>query len=236
MLNPNVIDAIRQLNTRAVRRLTDDFRATALQIVDDGLRAGNAPIAIARKVRRGIGLAPTQARAVEAFATELATGDRKALQRVLARGIIRTPSGEIVRRAGHAAGKGLSASDMALLIRNLGDKPLTSQQIARMTRDYEKRLIAWNIESNARTVALDASRLSHRLSWENAAHFGLVETEDMTRTWIAVAGPGGDGRNRPHHLALHGTTVGWNQYYPNGELVPGESTYNCRCVEMVGGV
>jgi hypothetical protein len=234
MLNPNVVDAIRQLNTRAVTRLTDDFRATFLQTVEDGLRAGKTPLAIARKVKRGIGLAPHQAQAVANFNAELLTGERKALSRVLARGVIRTPSGELVYRKGHAAGKGLSARDMRILQRKLGEKALTARQIRRMTRDYEKRLIALNVEANARTIALDASRLSQRLSWENAAHFGLVDTEDMTRTWIAVAGPGGDGRNRPHHLALHGTTVGWNQYYPNGELVPGESTYNCRCTELIG--
>jgi hypothetical protein len=150
---------------------------------------------------------------------------------MLGKGQIRTPDGTIIRRAAHAGGQGLSKRDLAMLDRMLGDKSLTPDQIERMTEAYRRRLLALNTEAHARSIALDAQRLAQRLSWEDSIARGIIDRSRVRRTWLARGGPQGDERNRPEHLALHGTTVGMDQAYPNGQLVPGEGDYNCRCGE-----
>jgi hypothetical protein len=92
-------------------------------------------------------------------------------------------------------------------------------------------MLALNAEAHVRSIALDANRLAQRLSWEDAIARGIIGRNRVRRTWLATAGPAGDGRNRPEHLALHGVTVGMDTPYPNGELVPGEHSYDCRCGE-----
>jgi hypothetical protein len=184
-------------------------------------------------MRDAIGLGARQTRAVETFREQLQTGDRAALSRVLGKGQIRLPDGSTITRAAHAGGQGLGKRDLAMLDRILGDKPLTPEQVERMTEAYRRRLLALNTEANARSIALDAQRLAQRLSWEDAIERGIVERSRLRRTWLATAGPTGDGRNRPEHLELHGTTVGFDDRYPNGQLVPGEGDYNCRCGERI---
>jgi hypothetical protein len=232
-LNPFVVDAVRGLDRAVTTRIAAEVRETVRQAVEDGLVAGEGPRTTARRIREQIGLSPRQARAVERFRGELVTGDRAALSRVLGRGTIRLPDGSTITREHHAGGRGLGKRDLAMLNRTLGDKPLTPDQVGRMVEAYRKRLLALNTEGHARSIALDANRLAQRLSWEDAIERGIVVRSRLRRTWLAVAGPAGDGRNRPEHLALHGTMVGFDDRYPNGQLVPGETDYNCRCVERI---
>ena len=106
---------------------------------------------------------------------------------------------------------------------------LTEQQIDRMTDAYRKRMLALNTETQTRTMALDATRAGQRGSWEDAIANGVVDRSRLRRVWVAVD----DARTRPEHRALDGTEVSWDAPYPNGETVPGESTYNCRCIERI---
>lgn len=115
----------------------------------------------------------------------------------------------------------------------LGEQALTDAEIDAMVEAYRKRLEAWNAESTARTAALTAQKRGQRLAWEDAIGRGVVEATRLRRSWVAVGGPTGDGRNRPEHLELHGTVVRWTELYPNGQQVPGEDDYNCRCVERI---
>lgn len=45
------------------------------------------------------------------------------------------------------------------------------------------------------------------------------------KTWHTA----GDSRVRPSHQALNGLTIAIDEIFPNGEIVPGEATINCRC-------
>jgi hypothetical protein len=207
ILNPLVIEAAHRLDSRVVGGLKDEVRETVRQAATEGLREGLGPRTVARRMRESIGLAPNHEAALRNFRRALEQGDTaKALGYKLRD---RRFDGTVQRGA------------------------LTREQIDRMTAAYRRRWIAHNAETHARTLALDAQKLGQRLSWEDAIRRGVVSRDALTRTWIAVGGPHGDGRNRPEHLALHGTKVGFDEPFPNGELTPGDSTYNCRCLARV---
>lgn len=72
----------------------------------------------------------------------------------------------------------------------------------------------------ARNETLKASKGASSIQ---ARESGVVKS----RTWR----DSGDSRVRPEHKLLDGVTVGIDEPYPNGEMVPGENTVNCRCSE-----
>lgn len=106
---------------------------------------------------------------------------------------------------------------------------LSEAQITTQVAAYRKRMVAFNANTNARTAALDAMKLGQRLSWQDAIDKGIVEADRLMKEWITVL----DGRERPEHNAQNGDTVPFNEPFSNGEITPGESTYNCRCVARV---
>lgn len=228
-LNPRVIEALQDLDTRVVVNLRDEVRESVREAARVGIEAGKGPRVIASRLKEAVGLSPSHARAVAKFRKELESGDRSALNRVLGRGVIRTPDGSEIERSGHAGGKGLGARDLGALRKKLGNEPLTPEQIERYTESYRRRLIAVNTEAHTRSIALDSSRLAQRNSWQSAIDRGFAQAERLQRTWVTV----GDDRVRPEHMRLNGETVAWDGTFSNGEKIPGESTYNCRCIERV---
>lgn len=72
VLNPRTLDAVRKLDSRVVRELTDDVKETVRAFVENGLRDGKAPATIARDVRPLIGMSPTQAENAQKFGAKLA--------------------------------------------------------------------------------------------------------------------------------------------------------------------
>lgn len=228
-MSPHVVTAVRTLSARTIDTLKTETQDMVRQQVRLGIEAGKNPRVIARELKELIGLAPNQARAVQNFRHQLETGDRAALDRMLGRGVLRQPDGEVIRRGAHAGGEGLSGKDLGLLDRRLGTDPLTPEQIARMTTAYEKRMLAWNAESHARTMALDANKRASVLAWEDAVDKGIIDRSALRKVWVTV----GDDRVRPEHEALNGTEVGFDEAFPNGEQVPGSESWNCRCVARV---
>lgn len=204
-LNPRVIDAVRQLESKVITTLKESLRETVKQHVEAGLAEGVSPRKIAKGLRDVIGLSPTQEQAVRNFRTMLEAGDREALTRSLRdRRFDAT-----LKRALGANGEGLSDS-----------------QIERMAEAYRKRMIAFNAETNARTAALDSMKLGQKLAIDDAVALGVYDPTRLQKTWIGVM----DTRERPEHVAEEGDTVPYNFPFRNGEQIPGESTFNCRCV------
>lgn len=207
-LNPQVITATRTMSGRAIMRFKNEIRQTVREAVTEGIEQGVGPRTIARGLRETVGLAPNQAEAVRNFSRMLREGDDELFTRVLRdRRFDRT-----IRKAFGPDGKGL-----------------TGKQIDNMTAAYRRRMIAHAAETEARTITLQALKVGQRLTWIDAAERGIVNPADLRREWLAVGGPGGDGRNRPEHLELHGSVVAFNEPFANGQMVPGESDYNCRC-------
>jgi len=205
VLNPRVIDAIRALDTKVIQTLKDDVRETVRAYVENAVRDGVGPRTVARDLRDVIGLAPNQARAVDNYRTLLETGDSAALRRQLRdKRYDRTTA-----RAFGADGEGLPADT-----------------IDAMVAAYRKKMLAFNAETNARTATLDALKAGQRLSWQDAIDAGIVDGARLVKRWIGVK----DDRERPEHLAMEGETVPFDQPFSNGEMIPGDSTYNCRCI------
>ena len=208
ILNPQVVSAARTMSGRAIMRFKGEIRETVREAITDGLAEGLGPRTIARDLRATIGMAPNQAQAVRNFNRMLREGDDELFTRVLRdRRFDRT-----IRKAFGPNGQGL-----------------TPAQIESMTNAYRRRMIAHAAETEARTLTLQALKVGQRLTWIDAAERGIVNPADLRREWLAVGGPDGDGRNRPEHLELHGDVVGFNEPFANGQMVPGESDYNCRC-------
>ncbi len=201
VLSPSTIDGIRQLDTKVIETLKDDTRETVRGIVEQGLRDGKNPRAIARELRDVIGLAPNQQAAVDNFRAMLESGDREALTRALRD-----------RRFDAAIKRG----------------DLSADQVERMTDAYRRRMIAFNAESNARTASIDAMKLGHRLAWEDAAAKGIVDVGLLEKTWRGVL----DDRERPEHRAMEGQTVPFEADFSNGQSIPGDTDFNCRCLAI----
>jgi SPP1 gp7 family putative phage head morphogenesis protein len=56
-------------------------------------------------------------------------------------------------------------------------------------------------------------------------HMAAQDAGFKKKTWHTA----GDRRVRPSHRALNGLTIAIDEIFPNGEIVPGEATINCRC-------
>lgn len=106
---------------------------------------------------------------------------------------------------------------------------LTPERIDRMVAAYEKRMTAHHANTVSRTATVDSLKLGQRLSWEEAVDKGIVDRGELWRKWISV----GDDRVRPEHQRMNGEEVPFDSHYSNGDMVPGESTWNCRCIERV---
>jgi hypothetical protein len=201
-LNPRVIDAIRTLDTRVITTLTGGVRETVRAYVENGLRDGVNPRVIARELRPIVGLAPNQLTAVDNF-----------------------------RRALSGTNPNASPLDYALrdrrFDRTIAKGPLTPAQIDTMTDAYRKRMLSFNAETNARTAALDAMKLGQRLSWADAIDKGIVDPDRLMHQWIGV----NDDRERPEHVAMNNEVQPFAEPYSNGQLVPGDGDFNCRCID-----
>lgn len=211
VLSPNTIDAVKQLDSRVMRTLKDDVREGFRQAVQRGLEEGKNPRVVARRSREMLGLAPKQEAAVANFRRMLEEGDREALSRELRD-----------KRFDRTLDKALGAKGTGL----------SEEQIEKMVGAYRRKMVAFNAETNARTAALGAQKRGNRLGWERMVEEGRIDATRIRRRWQNV----GDSRVRPLHQdppeGVNGEVVGFYEEYSTGELIPGEETYNCRCVEI----
>lgn len=210
-LDPTVINGIRALETSTLDVLETEVKETVRAFVENGIRDGVGPRAIARDLRDVIGLAPNQEAAVANFERMLRDGDSELLTRALRD---RRFDGT-VRRAFGADGKGL-----------------TEAQIKTMTDAYRRRFVAFNAETNSRTATLSAYKLGQRLAWRQAIDAGKVKAEDLEDTWHTKM----DGRERPTHAEMNGMKKRFDEPWivpgVGQQNYPGESEFNCRCVSF----
>ncbi|HXG73014.1 MAG TPA: phage minor head protein [Gemmatimonadaceae bacterium] len=131
--------------------------------------------------------------------------------------------------------KALEKGGRSALTRALRDKrfdktvikgDLTTEQVDKMTAAYRRKMVAFNAETNARTAALDSMKLGQRLSYQQAVEQGILDGNRLEKTWVGVM----DARERPSHVAMEGDTVPFNQPFSNGQMIPGETEFNCRCL------
>lgn len=203
VLNPEAVQAARALDTEVVSRLKGEVRDTFRQHVAAGIREGKAPQTIARGAKDMLGLAPNQEEAVRNFRSMIEAGDAEALTRKLRD-----------RRF-----------DPTLKKVFAGEKSLSKSQANRMVDAYRRRMISFNANTHARTAAVDAHKAGQRIAWEDAIRRDVVDRSRLKREWVNV----GDSKVRPEHREVNGEVVGFDEPFSTGELIPGESTFNCRC-------
>ena len=214
VLNPIVIEAANRVGLKYVDTLKNEVRATVRQAITEGLKEGVSPSTVARGIRGVIGLAPNQEEAIRNFNEDL-HWLHLSVEEMEARGIT-YPWTRALRD---------KRFDRTLRRVRAERGHLPPELIAKMTDRYRRGVIANTAETHARTLALDTQKLAQRLAWDDAIARRIVNPDDLVRTWVTV----GDERVRPEHVELNGTRVGYDQPFPNGEMTPGESTYNCRC-------
>lgn len=202
VLNPNVITAIRTLESRVMKTLSDDVREVVRALAENGLRDGAGPRGTARTIRASLGLAPNQELAVRNFERALRGTNPNT-----------TPLDYQLRDKRY---------DTAIAKGSLSDA-----QITHMTEAYRKRMLAFHAETVSRTATLDATRLGQRLSWEDAADNGILDRRRMMKQRIGVD----DDRERPEHVAINDQVRHFDERYSNGEMVSGDQSWNCRCID-----
>jgi hypothetical protein len=180
-LSPDVITAIRTMETKSLGSMPADVRDVVRAYVENGIRDGKNPRVIAKALRDIIGMSPTQAENAIKYRAKLEA-------------------------------KGT----------------MSPAQVDRAVASYQKKAVALNAETNARTATLDAYKNGQRLAWKQATDAGIVEQGSLVKTWHGVL----DLRERPEHIAMELETVPFDSVFSNGEMIPGDSTYNCRCVAI----
>lgn len=105
-------------------------------------------------------------------------------------------------------------------------KGKSPEQVEKAVAAYQRKAIAQNANTNAGTATRDSLKLGQHMSWQDAIDKGLVDPALLTQTWVTV----GDNRVRDEHRAMNGETVPFGNTFSNGDVIPGESAYNCRCV------
>lgn len=207
VLNPAILTAVRGMEARVFTVLGQQVSGAVRETMAAGLTAGVGPRTIARHLRDTVALAPNQIRAVSNYEAMLRQGNLQVLTRELRD-----------RRFDSTIKKAFS-----------GGKPLDAEQIRAMTQRYRERMEAFNTETIARTAALQAVKLGQRLSYEDAIEQGLMDGAKLVHTWTGVM----DDREREEHKAREGETVPFGEPFSSGDVVPGQSDFNCRCTAFV---
>jgi hypothetical protein len=103
---------------------------------------------------------------------------------------------------------------------------LTESQIEKQVSAYRSRLLSHNAQTHAKTAMLDSQKLAQRLSWESAVEQGIVDGDRLFKVWVGIM----DERERETHREMEGDTVRWNAPFRNGQQIPGDTEWNCRCI------
>jgi hypothetical protein len=207
VLSPHVQQGIRSLESRVITTLQTEVRETVRAAVSEGLVSGRSHRVAAKSIRASVGLAPNQLNEVANF--------REKLQRA------------------HETTDWLDNKlrdkrfDAALRKARASGEPLTAERVDRMTDAYRKRRIAQHASTVSGTAAKDAQRLANRLSWENLVEQGGVDRANLWKRRLVVL----DGRERPEHHDMSRQERQFDAPYSNGEVISGENSWNCRCVD-----
>lgn len=203
VLQPRVVEAIRTMDDRVTERLRGEVRASYRGIMEQAYVDGIGPRQAAGRVRHLLGLAPNELRQVANFRAALSGKDGRDWRTYTARD----------RRYDRTIAKALQGGG------------LTPERIDAMVEAYARKRLALSAEAHARTTMLNASKAGQQASWQSAVDQGIIDGSLLSKEWITV----GDSKVRPDHVEMRGEVAAFDQPYSNGQVVPGESEWNCRC-------
>lgn len=197
-----------------VQGLTAEQVETVRAALVDGLRSGENPLAVARRIEGAIGLTPTQAGWVDNYRRSLEQGSASALDRELRD----KRSDRSVRRAASADGK-----------------PLTAKQIDTLVDRYRANVLRYRAQTIARTEALRAVHQGQEDAIAAAIAAGDLTADQVAFTWLATK----DKRTRPSHWEMHGQVRAYGEpflsgdgnllRYPGDPEAPASDVICCRC-------
>lgn len=212
--NVRAVSRMQQNRLRLISGFNREQQAATQEALIDGIQRGVNPRQQARAFRDSIGLTQNQQRSVNNYRRLLSEGSSEALDRQLRD---RRFDGQ-VRRAIE------------------GGKPLTQEQIDRMTSRYSERFVRHRSEVIARTEALRAVHEGSDEMFRQAIDDGTLDPSSIIRTWITA----GDERVRDSHDAMSGQEAGIDEpfitgngneiMFPGDPNAPPNETIQCRCV------
>jgi hypothetical protein len=223
--NPRAEAWLRSHSSNLIRQITDDqrsmIRAALVQGMEEGRNPRDVALDLAGRLNRAtgrreggmIGLTATQQEWARNYARELATGDPKAIERLL-RDKRFDP---LIRRA----------------IKE--KRGLTQAEALPVFRSYLNRALRFRGEAIARTEAMAALHQSAQEAMQQAIDAGQVNEAAVTKVWHSA----GDKRVRETHKAMDGQRVGYRAdfvspsgarlRYPGDPSAPAGEVINCRC-------
>lgn len=100
-------------------------------------------------------------------------------------------------------------------------------EVLKMANEYRNRLLTQRATRIARTETLAAANAGRMLSWSEADARGLLPPDSLKRWKTAT-----DERTCPTCAPLHNTTVGWQDSFLTGDVMPPVHP-NCRCTAVI---
>lgn len=203
VLNDRIRQVIQKLDDKILSEAKAEVRETVRQAIAAGLEDGKHPRAVARGIREVVGLAPNQEAAVRNLRTELIEGR-------------------------YADARRRQLVDSRFNFDSLAKLPEKERlaKIEKYVASYRKSFEAFHAETVSKTATLQAYKTGQRSSYQAAIDAGIVDRGRARKTWVTV----GDERVRAEHVTMNGDTVPFDQPFKNGQQVPGEDEYNCRCL------
>ncbi len=232
MRNPVAEQRLAQQATGLIQGLTEEAEQIARQYLAEGLAAGQNPRKTAlellgRKAANGrrqggiLGLTDGQASWVSRARLELKNGDYGQY---------------LTRKARDKRFDGTIRRAMT------SGKPLTAEQISRITERYSEKLLRYRAETVARTETMEALNSSKRAAYEQTIAETGADADLSVKRWIATK----DSRTRDQHRAMDGIEViGLDAPFtlPDGSQMmhpcdtsmgaPASQIIQCRCTYSV---
>jgi hypothetical protein len=224
-----------------IRDISEKTREGIRQIVSDGIKDGRNPRAVARELKKSVGLTAGQAKSVSGFRKDLETFHLRRSAKAWNLG---------GKKSKAPGGAGVYAIDPegnpidGILARRLRDfrydkqlmkamqsgKALTPEQIDKMVGRYRERMIGYRADNIAKTESLRAINAGNHEAWKQAAEQG---TGNIRKFWRTA----GDERVRLAHRAIpklnpDGVPIDDLFRTPSGPVLHPPYGVNCRCVAV----
>ena len=213
VVNERALGEMRRNQLRLIRQFSEKQRLATREALQDGIRRGINPKAMAREFRGSIGLTDRQVRAVNNYRRMLEELDSTALKRKLR-------DGRFDRTVSRAIREG---------------KPLSNQQINNMVGRYRSRYLKYRSEVIARTESLRAVHAGTDEMYQQAFDSGTLRPDTLIRKWDTSK----DGRVRGSHRVMEGQTrhvgepfvtgLGNIMRYPGDPEAPPADSVQDRC-------
>lgn len=212
--NAGAVRWAQQNRLELMQGLTLEQRQTIHQVLVAGAQTGTNPRVVAREIRDGLGLTPSQQGWVASYRRALEAGDMSdALGRELSHGY----------------------SDRAIASAMRRSVSLTPEQIDTAVERYRANVVAYRAENIARTEGLRVAHQGVEESLRQAVERGNVNAAAIERTWNTAH----DGRVRESHREMNGQTramgvafesgSGAQLAYPGDPRAPIAEVAQCRC-------